>query len=116
MNQNRYLNKEAIERAQRYLDEGGDVLAVVALTFAAELREEYRGEDGWDDFIGEQVDLAREWYSGWVTPVDDVMDEIVAGFVKSQIDLLWEDFEECFTEGDSGACQIAEIWERRAEK
>lgn len=46
MNQNRYLNKEAIERAQRYLDEGGDVLAVLALTFAAELREEYRGEDG----------------------------------------------------------------------
>lgn len=46
--------------------------------------------------------------------VDDAVDEIVAGFVKSQIDLLWEDFEECFTDGDSGAGQIAEIWERRA--
>lgn len=116
MKENRYLGKEAIERAQRYLDEGGDVFAVLALTFAADLREEYRGEDGWDDFIGEQVDLAREEYTGEVTPadVDDAVDEVAAGFAKSQIDLLWEDFEECFTEGDSGAAQIAEIWERRA--
>lgn len=44
--------------------------------------------------------------------VDDAVDEAAAGFAKSQIDLLWEDFQECFNE--DGAAQIAEAWERRA--